>query len=71
MKLIPIILLLTSCTVSQVHHKENLKNSIKNMETMMKWLEEDVKRGLIPETTARNYYYILELSKQGIIKKVK
>jgi len=51
-----------------MYHTENYKNSIKNIEVMMKWLEVDAANGLIQEDTARNYYYLLEVTRNGLLK---
>ena len=67
-KIILTIFLLNSCTISQMYHTENYKNSIKNIEVMMKWLEVDAANGLIQEDTARNYYYLLEVTRNGLLK---
>ena len=66
MKQIIIALCLTSCTVSQVKYKPTYKNSIKNVETMMKWVIIDNEMGYIPDHVAENYYTILEVTKYAL-----
>ena len=69
-KLYIIIILCSSCNV-RMHHKPNYRNSIKNIEVMEKWLNYDVSQGHLSENVANNYFYILEITKNGLIKEKK
>ncbi len=70
-KLISIILLCSSCSVNKMHHKPSYKNSVKNIEVMIKWLDYDVYHGYIDESVANNYFYILEITQEGLNKSKK
>ena len=70
-KLVLSILILSSCSTMKIHHRENYRNSVKNIDVLMKWVVRDTQNGVIPEGTGYNYYYILEITKQGLEKKDK
>jgi len=64
-------LICSSCTVSQMYHKPSYKNSVRNIEVMMMWLEKDVQNGLLREDVARNYFQLLEVTHYGLVKNTK
>jgi hypothetical protein len=55
MKKIILLMFLTSCTTT---HKIN--ESIKDLETLQTWVNNDYHRGDVPYGPANNYYIILE-----------
>jgi len=67
-KILITTLLFSSCTVSQMYHKPSYKNSVRNIEVMMSWLENDVKNGLLRKDVAQNYYQLLEVTHYGLTK---
>jgi len=54
MKKLILIIALTSCSV-QKHDK-----TVKNLETLKRWIKEDYEYGEIPHSNAKTYYLIIE-----------
>ena len=70
--IILISLFTTSCLVQdRIYYSKNQKKSIHNLETMMRWLQEDYANGDIPKYVADNYILVLQNTRCSLYKKQK
>tara|TARA_R100000900_G_scaffold3141_2_gene4547 strand:- start:302 stop:547 length:246 start_codon:yes stop_codon:yes gene_type:complete len=68
-KLLLIPLLLSSCnTLETVYVPNNLNKIKKNLDLMEKYVEYDLKNGLMDSTSAFDYLLIINNTRQGVIK---